>query len=110
VSSLVTYYLLVLPAIHRLAGWGEPRLRRIQVQIEQSLSLDPWRPEYHRATATWDSTLHGGEGGYRAASTGSQSSSRLLSMRTANVLLELRQAEGKIAAGSTVSALVIGEL
>jgi len=110
VSSLVTYYLLVLPVLRRLAGWSEPNLRRIQVQIDQDLALDASRPEYHRAIATWDSTLHGGEGGFRAASTGSQVSSRLLSMRTANVLLELPQAEGKLVAGSIVSALVIGDL
>jgi gephyrin len=110
VSSLVTYYLLVLPALRRLSGWREPRLRRIQVQIEQTLPLDPSRPEYHRATAIWDSALHGGEGGYRAGSTGSQASSRLLSMRTANVLLELPQAAGKVDAGSIVPALVIGDL
>lgn len=110
VSSLVTYYLLVAPAIHRMAGWPEPRLRRIQVFTEQALPLDSYRPEYHRATATWDSALHDGQGGYRAVSTGVQVSSRLLSMRTANVLLELPQAEGVLPAGSVVSALVIGDL
>lgn len=110
VSSLVTYYLLVAPAIRKLSGWPEPRLQRIQVYIEQSLPLDSYRPEYHRATATWDPTLNGGQGGYRAISTGSQVSSRLLSMRTANVLLELPQAEGVMPAGSVVSALVIGDL
>ena len=110
VSSLVTYYLLVAPAIHRMAGWPEPRLRRIQAFIEQALPLDSYRPEYHRATATWDRTLNEGRGGYRAASTGVQVSSRLLSMRTANVLLELPQAEGVLPAGSVVSALVIGDL
>jgi gephyrin len=110
VSSLVTYYLLVAPAIRRTAGWPEPRLRRIQAFIEQALPLDSYRPEYHRATATWDRTLNDGQGGYRAVSTGVQVSSRLLSMRTANVLLELPQAEGVLPAGSVVSALVIGDL
>jgi gephyrin len=110
VSSLVTYYLLVAPAIRKMAGWPEPRLRRIQAQIEQALPLDAYRPEYHRATAIWDAELNEGRGGYRAVSTGSQASSRLLSMRTANVLLELPQAEGTLAAGSVVSALVIGDL
>lgn len=110
VSSLVTYYLLVLPAIRKLAGWPDPRLRRIQAVIEQDLPLDNYRPEYHRATAVWDPSLQDGKGGYRAVSTGSQASSRLLSMRTANVLLELPQAEGTLPAGSVVSALVIGDL
>jgi gephyrin len=110
VSSLVTYYLLVAPAIRKMAGWTQPQLRRIQATIDRDLPLDAYRPEYHRATATWDATLHGGLGGYRAVSTGFQASSRLLSMRTANVLLELPQAEGTLAASSQVSALVIGEL
>jgi gephyrin len=110
VSSLVTYYLLVVPAIRQLAGWREPRLKRIQAHLEQPLPLDAYRPEYHRATATWDPGLNDGQGGYRAVSTGSQVSSRLLSMRTANVLLELPQGEGTLTAGSVVSALVIGDL
>ena len=110
VSSLVTYYLVVAPALRKLAGWDEPRLRRIQATLDQALPLDAYRPEYHRATATWDNSLNAGNGGYRAVSTGSQVSSRLLSMRTANVLLELPQAEGTLPAGTVVSALVIGEL
>lgn len=110
VSSLVTFYLLVAPAIRKLAGWPQPELKRIHAYLEQSLPLDSYRPEYHRATATWDATLNDGHGGYRAVSTGNQVSSRLLSMRTANVLLELPQAEGTLPAGSVVPALVIGDL
>ncbi len=110
VSSLVTYYLLVAPAIRKLAGWPNPHLTRIQAHLDQALQLDAYRPEFHRATATWDSALNEGRGGYRAVSTGIQASSRLLSMRTANVLLELPQAEGTLAAGEVVSALVIGDL
>jgi gephyrin len=109
VSSLVTFYLLAVPAMHALAGWPDPHLPRVQAVLSQSLPLDPYRPEYHRATLKWDTTLHGGVGGYRAESTGSQSSSRLLSMRTANSLLELPQAEGALPAGSVVSALWIGD-
>jgi gephyrin len=107
---LVTYYLLVAPAIRQAAGWPEARLPRIQVRTERDLPLDNYRPEYHRAIAKWDNSLNDGRGGYRAISTGSQASSRLLSMRTANVLLELPQADGVMPAGSLVSALVIGDL
>lgn len=110
VSSLVTFYLLVVPTIRQLAGWSEPHLRRIHAVTEQPLRLDSYRPEYHRATVRWDASMHGGQGGYRAFSTGNQISSRLLSMRTANVLLELPQAEGVLPVGSVVSALVIGDL
>jgi gephyrin len=109
VSSLVTFYLLAVPAIRKLAGWPDPHLRRVQAVLDQPLPLDAYRPEYHRATLRWDAALHDGRGGYRAVSTGSQASSRLLSLRTANALLELPQAEGTLPAGSVVSALWIGD-
>jgi len=110
VSSLVTFYLFVVPALHKLAGWPDPNLRRVQAQLEQPLRLDPERPEYHRATVQWDDALHSGAGGFRASSTGIQASSRLLSMRTANALLELPQRAGELPAGNTVSALLIGTI
>jgi len=108
VSSLVTFQLFVVPTIRKLAGWPAPHLRRVQAVLAQPLRLDPARPEYHRATLRWDNTLNGGNGGYRAESTGSQASSRLLSMRTANALLELPQADETLPAGSVVTALLIG--
>lgn len=107
VSSLVTFYLFVVPAIRQLAGWPDPHLARVQAQLAQPLPLDAYRPEYHRVTLQWDSTLHGGNGGYLAHSTGSQASSRLLSMRTANALLELPQATGTLPVGATVNALLL---
>jgi gephyrin len=106
VSSLVTFYLFTVPALRRLAGWPDPTLRRVHARLAQPLALDSYRPEYHRATLYWDDTQQG----FVAVSTGSQSSSRLLSMRTANALLELPQREGTLAAGEMVSALLIGEL
>ncbi len=109
VSSLVTFYLLALPAIRRMAGWREPTLTRVNAVLDAPLELDPARPEYHRARLAWDATLHGGVGGWRATSTGSQASSRLLSMHGANALLELPQADGALAAGSVVEALIIGD-
>jgi gephyrin len=106
VSSLVTFYLLAVPAIRKLAGWSDPMLHRIQVRLAQPLPLDPYRPEYHRAVARWDA----GAGCFVAASTGNQASSRLLSMRSANVLLELPQGEGVLPAATAVDALLIGEI
>lgn len=50
----------------------------------------------------------GGE--FSAESTGGQISSRLLSMRSANALLELPAARGTIPKGSMVSALLIQDL
>jgi gephyrin len=110
VSSLVTFYLMAAPALRKLAGYRAPELHRVQAQLAQPLALDPARPEYHRATLHWDATLRDGQGGFLAHSTGSQASSRLLSMRTANALLELPQSAGELPAGAVVSALVIGEI
>lgn len=109
VSSLVTFYLFAVPAMRKLAGWREPELPRVQAILAHPLPLDAYRPEYHRANLRWDVSLNEGRGGYLAASTGSQASSRLLSMRTANGLLELPQADGELQAGAAVAALWIGE-
>ncbi len=110
VSSLVTFYLLGAPALRKLAGWPNPRLTRVQVCLGQPLRLDPYRPEYHRATVRWETSLHEGRGALLADSTGNQASSRLLSMRSANALLELPQGEGVLEAGTTVTALLIGDV
>jgi gephyrin len=110
VSSLVTFYLLVVPALRKLAGWPDPNWPRVQAVLIQPLAVDPERPEYHRAVLRWDGSLHAGRGGFLAASTGSQASSRLLSMRSANALLELPQAAGRLEAGAIVTALLIGSL
>ena len=106
VSSLVTFYLFAVPALRKLAGWRDPQLRRVQARLAQPLPLDSFRPEFHRATLHWDD----GQSCFVAASTGSQASSRLLSMRTANALLALPQREGVLAAGAAVDALIIGDL
>ncbi len=107
VSSLVTFYLLGLPAVRRLGGWKNSTLPRVQAVLDAPVQLDSTRPEYHRARLTWDETLHGGSGGWLATSTGSQASSRLLSMHGANALLELPQAEGQLPAGAVVAALLL---
>ena len=106
VSSLVTFYLFVVPALRKMAGWREPQLLQVQARLAQPLPLDAYRPEYHRATLHWNAEQHC----FVASSTGSQASSRLLSMRTANALLALPQREGVMATGESVEALLIGEL
>ena len=109
VSSLVTFTLLVVPALRKLAGWSQPNQRRVQAHLAQPLPLDSSRPEYHRATLRWTSELNRGNGGFLATSTGNQASSRLLSARSANALLELPQGEGELAAGAVVTALLLHE-
>ena len=110
VSSLVTFYLLTAPALRKLAGWPDPYLRRIGAVLAQPLPLDPDRPEYHRAVVHWDAAARDGQGAFVAVSTGNQASSRLLSLRSANALLELPAANGVLARGAPVDALLIGDL
>jgi len=107
VSSLVCFYLTVVPAMRRMAGWTHPHLRRVQVRLAQPLKMDPERPEYHRATVNWSAA---GEGGLVAYSTGGGLSSRLLSARSANALLELPQAKGSLSTGAVVTALLISDI
>ena len=85
-------------------------LRRSQVYLAKPLPLANYRPEYHRAILEGDARADGGRGGLVAHSTGNQASSRLLSMRSANALLELPQGEGSLPAGAVVSALLIVDL
>ena len=79
------------------------------VQLDRDVDLDP-RPEYHRAVLDW---LHLLDGIPLAVSTGNQLSSRLLSMRAANVLLKLPATSPerrRLNTGELVDAIVISEL
>ena len=108
VSAMVTFNLFVLPALRKLAGFPHPQLTRVKAKLPQAVNLDP-RPEYHRVVLSWKS----GEAVPSAVSTGSQCSSRLLSMRTANALLVLPPRSdtlNRIDAGEVVDALIIGEI
>eukprot|EP00250_Pteridium_aquilinum_P007913 c17529_g1_i2 orf=103-2175(+) len=110
VSCIVCFNLFVVPTIRKLCGWENPNLCRVDVRVQESLKLDPQRPEYHRATVQWDGSNTYGPPCFVAKSTGRQMSSRLLSMRSANALLELPQGQGSVLPGSVISALLIAEI
>ncbi len=110
VSSLVTFQLFVVPALRKMMGMAEPDLVRVQAYLAETLKPDAERTEYHRATLEWDGTLNGGAGGYLARSTGSQMSSRLLSMLHASALLVLPPGDDPIPAGAVVEALQLGNV
>ena len=108
VSAMVTFNLFVLPALNKLTGSQSPELTKIKAKLLQPVSLDA-RPEYHRVVLSWKS----GDLVPSATSTGSQCSSRLLSMRTSNALLVLPPRSDdltRIEAGTIVDALIIGEV
>ncbi|KAF5838303.1 MoaB/Mog domain-containing protein [Dunaliella salina] len=116
VSSFVCFHLVALPALRKMAGWASPGLRRVHVRLANDIKMDPERPEYHRATLQYSKCPTSVPGvdasayGWWALSTGKQASSRLLSARSANTLLEIPQTSGVLPAGSTVPALLIEDL
>jgi len=105
VSSMTTFLLFCIPAIRKFSGSPSIHLPVIQAKLSHSISLDKYRPEYHRAYLKWVEGT-----GYLAESTGIQVSSRLLSFRSANTLLILPQGEGSLEAGTIVDAYLIGSV
>lgn len=104
VSAVVTFHLFAVPAIRYMRGYHADHCTAPSVRVElgNAVRLDPERPEFHRANAHWTRR------GFEAFSTGRQTSSRLLSMREANVLLCLPAGDQVVPAGSIVDALWIG--
>lgn len=104
VSSLVSFEVFVRPALRRLMGDATPDRPRLPVHLGEPIRPSPDRPEYQRAIVRWQ------DGQLVASTTGAQGSSRLLSMRAANALLVIAPGEERLAVGSLVEALIIGEL
>ncbi|XP_049932527.1 molybdopterin biosynthesis protein CNX1 isoform X2 [Nymphaea colorata] len=110
VSCIVGFHLMVVPAIRCLAGWANPNLERVSARLEKPIRTDPVRPEFHRAIIRWQSNDGTGHPGFVAESTGLQTSSRLLSMKAANCLLELPATGTTLPAGTCVQAVVIADI
>jgi molybdopterin molybdotransferase len=104
VSSLVSFEVFVRPALRMLLGDARPHRPRVRVLLDQPIRPAPDRPEYQRAIVGWR------DGRLVAASTGAQTSSRLLSLRGANALLLVPAGEGVYEAGSELEALLTGPL
>lgn len=107
VSCLVTKSLMIDPAVKFMTGLPSESCMhpQIKAKLEDSLTLDPERPEYHRAIITFDNN-----GVAKARSTGNQRSSRLLSMSLANGLICLPQAKDVLQQGTEVTVLLTGNL
>jgi len=103
VSCLVTFYLFGVPLLRTLNGCAQVNLPRVRVRLADAVALDRHRPEYKRAVVSWDDA----QNGYVASTTGVQRSSRLLSMRGANALLELPASDGRLEVGAHINALLI---
>ncbi|KAI9355437.1 hypothetical protein DFJ73DRAFT_825711 [Zopfochytrium polystomum] len=108
VSALVGFYVFVLPALKKLAGFHDCLPPKLKATIAHTIVKDP-RPEFHRARVIIDEAGKG----FIAHGTGSQLSSRLLSMKGANALLVIPPADessSEIQQGAEVEAWLIGSL
>jgi molybdopterin molybdotransferase len=104
VSSLVTFEIFVRPALLKLGGATRITRPRVSVELGHDVRTDAVRPEYQRATVTWDGDR------FVACTTGLQSSSRLISIAGANALLELRPGGDVLPKGTMVQALLLANL
>lgn len=102
VSSLVSFEVFVRPALRRLQGDAHPERPRVQVILHDPIRSSPDRPEYQRASVSFEA------GQLVARSTGGQGSSRMLSMRGANALLHVPAGGRTYQPGETLEALFMG--
>ncbi|KAJ6311046.1 hypothetical protein OIU76_015714 [Salix suchowensis] len=96
VSCVVCFHLFVVPAIRLLAGCANPQLSEIQCDRNIIVRL-------------LDGKANDGSGnpGFVAESTGHQMSSRLLSMKSANALLELPATGSVLPAGTSHREILV---
>jgi molybdopterin molybdotransferase len=99
VAALVTFYVLVRPALLRLAGALAAAPTTLPVRSAQSIRKRQGRSEYLRAVLE-----PAAEGGLQARLTGPQGAGILSSMSQAQVLLVLGHDQGPVAAGDWVDA------
>ncbi len=101
VSSLVTFEVFVRPALLKMQGSAQLQRPTLPVRLAFDASPNVDRTEYHRVTLRRD----GSE--LVATSTGSQSSSRLMSLAGANALVRVPPGGQGIKRGTVVEALIL---
>ena len=104
VSSLITFEIFVRPALLKRGGAAQVFRPRVEVALGHDVRPDPVRPEYQRASVSWEDHR------FVARTTGLQSSSRLMSIVGANALLELEPSDQVLPKGTMVQALLLANL
>ena len=97
VSTVVTFYQIVLPALRYLMGQTETENPTLPLTCVSALKKRPGRTEYQRGIMFYDEN-----GQCCVKTTGNQGSHVLSSMNTANCFIVLDQDSGNVAAGSAV--------
>ena len=101
VSSLITFEVFVRPALRKMQGHAQLQRPTLKVRLGYDARAPGDRTEYQRVTLARE------DGELVARSTGSQSSSRLMSLAGANALVRVPPGEEGIPAGSRVEAVVL---
>lgn len=101
VSSLVTFEVFVRPALRKMQGFGDLHRPTLPVRLDYDARATADRTEYQRVTLRRE----GRE--LVASTTGSQSSSRLMSLAGAHALVRIPPGDQGIKAGSIVDALIL---
>jgi len=101
VSSLVTFEVFVRPALRKMQGFASVQRPTLRVRLGYEARAGADRTEYQRVTLVRE------DGELVAHTTGSQSSSRLMSLAGAHALVRVPPGDTGLAAGSQVDAMVL---
>lgn len=103
VSTLVGFEMVVRPMLRELANLRARHRPERNVRLRQPVRHDPERLEFQRARLQYE------DGAWWALTTGSQLSSRLMSLVGADALLCIPQGTGDLPEGAIVRAILIHE-
>ncbi|WP_418357875.1 molybdopterin molybdotransferase MoeA [Shewanella basaltis] len=98
VSSMVTFYKLVLPILHKMQGLKPATPLFCQATLQTDIRKHPGRVEYQRGVLSRNES-----GELQVSITGGQGSGMLTSMSLANCFVILEQYQGDLAKGNTVT-------
>jgi molybdopterin molybdotransferase len=101
VSSLVTFEVFVRPALRKLQGFSRLQRPTLPVRLAYDARAAGDRTEYQRVTLRREGVE------LVAESTGSQSSSRLLSLAGAHALVRVAPGDVGISSGTIVEAIIL---
>ena len=101
VSSLVTFEVFVRPALRKMQGYKQIQRPTLPVRLGYDAHASGDRTEYQRVT------LHREGKELVAETTGSQSSSRLMSLAGAHALVRVPPGDQGFKAGTVVEALIL---
>jgi len=102
VSSLVTFEVFVRPALRRMQGFAQLHRPTLPVRLAYDARPTLDRTEYQRVTLRREGS------DLVAETTGSQSSSRLMSLAGAHALVRVPAGDRVLGKGSVVEAMILG--